>query len=309
MKTVVEKFKGRVRPCPQPSAGVHRWVFHAACVAIEIGLPDAEAVPLIESRMTRAPDPSNEIESALDAARGNAVGGAHTKTTPVWPAPDKARIASIAAGGPGVLSLKESSPWPILGGESRTEEIIDLLFPGDPLLCVGRTKYSFVTMPRSSWRGVLDARQFIVPSPMIAKKGNRKSDGKESFHTLDNTGPRRFLVTEFDSGGLDQHAALLWHLAKLAPLALVIFSGSKSLHGWYPCHDQSEETLLKFMRYATSLGADPPSWGESQFMRMPDGLRSPDKKPALALPKGFPKTQPWRQSVVCLLYTSPSPRD
>ena len=37
----------------------------------------------------------------------------------------------------------------------------------------------------------------IVPSPMTAPMGRKKSGGL-SAHTLDNTGPRKFLVVEFD---------------------------------------------------------------------------------------------------------------
>ena len=120
-------------------------------------------------------------------------------------------------------------------------------------------------------------------------------NGKPSKHTLENTGPRRFLVVEFDPtrwGDLsigervgftsdahyyatkrDGHAALLWHMATYAPLSAVVFSGKKSLHGWFSCQGQDEEHLLKFMRYAVSLGADRATWTKSQFVRLPEGRR------------------------------------
>ena len=75
-------------------------------------------------------------------------------------------------------------------------------------------------------------------------------EGKESAHALSITGPRRFLVVEFDDGEADDHAALLLHLAARAPLALVLHSGNKSLHGWFPTHDRTEEQLRWFMAYA-----------------------------------------------------------
>jgi hypothetical protein len=107
-------------------------------------------------------------------------------------------------------------------------------------------------------------------------------EGHQSFHSLDNTGPRRFLIIEADCGGLDQQAAVIWHLAKVAPLAAVVFSGSKSLHGWFVCKGASEDILLRFMRYAVSLGADKRMWLRSQFCRMPDGRRC-DGKTSTAL--------------------------
>jgi hypothetical protein len=112
----------------------------------------------------------------------------------------------------------------------------------------------------------------IVPSPMSAVEGVTK-EGKPSKHTLSNTGDRRFLICEFDTGTADEHAALLIHLAGYAPLVCAVHSGGKSLHGWFYVHGQSDAKVEKFFRYAVSLGADPMTWTKSQFVRMPDGRR------------------------------------
>jgi hypothetical protein len=77
---------------------------------------------------------------------------------------------------------------------------------------------------------------------------------------------------------VDDHAALLWHLALKAPLAMVVHSGSKSLHGWFFCAGQPEERLRQVMRYCVSLGADRATWTRSQFVRMPDGTREGGKR-------------------------------
>ena len=93
--------------------------------------------------------------------------------------------------------------------------------------------------------------------------------------TLANTGPRWYLVVEFDTGSLDSQAARLWHLATIWPLAIAVFSGGKSLHGWFPCRGESEsptESLAKFFNYAVTLGADTATWTRSQFVRMPDAI-------------------------------------
>src|SRR5262245_17952073 len=92
-----------------------------------------------------------------------------------------------------------SSPIRIEDNKSHTEEIIDRLFPGNPLLCCGKSQSEFDTAPREHWRGELVRLQFIVPSPMSAVSGFTK-DGRESKHTLSNTGLRRFLICEFDRG-------------------------------------------------------------------------------------------------------------
>ena len=112
---------------------------------------------------------------------------------------------------------------------------------------------------------------------MTAQTGHTQ-EGKESEHCLENTGPRRFLVIEQDSGTIDEQAAVLLHLAADRPLALAVHSGSKSLHGWFYCAGQSEDRLRRFMRYAVSLGADSAMWTRSQFARIPDGTRETGKR-------------------------------
>ena len=189
-----------------------------------------------------------------------------------WPTLDTTRIAAITAAGPDLAGLRKVSPLKDSGLPSDAEVAIDLLFPGDPLLCVGRSSRKFATRKRADWRGELSAMQLLVPSPMTSVWGWAKK-GKPSQHTLSNTGPRRFLVVEFDEASADHQAALIVHLATLAPLVMVLHSGGKSLHGWFLCGDTDGQRIERFFRYAVSLGADPATWSRSQFVRLPNGVR------------------------------------
>ena len=189
-----------------------------------------------------------------------------------WPKVNLEQREAIVRDHGGLADLWELSNPRCEGTDVHTEAIIDQLFPGNPLLCAGRNKYRFDTKPREAWRGGLSERQVIVPSPMTAKRGLTKT-GKWSKHTAANTGPRRFLVVEFDTGTLDEHAALLIHLASFAPLVCVVHSGGKSLHGWFYVHGETDAKVRRFFNYAVSLGADPATWTPCQFVRMPGGRR------------------------------------
>jgi hypothetical protein len=179
--------------------------------------------------------------------------------------------------GGGLCDLWELSPVRIEDSEQHTEEIIDRLFPDNPLLCAGRNRYRYDTKPREVWRGGLHERALIVPSPMSAIRGTTQL-GKRDKHTLDNTGTRRFLIVEFDTGTLDDHAALLMHLGQYAPLVCALHSGGKSLHGWFYVHGLPTAKVEKFFLYAVSLGADHQLWSRCQFARMPDGTREDGKR-------------------------------
>ena len=191
---------------------------------------------------------------------------------PKWPPLDTARIAALTAAGPDLAGLRELSPLKGGGLPSDAETAIDLLFPGNPLLCVGHSSRKFSTRARADWRGELSAMQLLVPSPMTNVWGWTKK-GTQSQHTLSNTGPRRFLVVEFDEASADHQAALLVHLATLAPLVMALHSGGKSLHGWFLCGDTGEQHIECFFRYAVSLGADHATWSPCQFVRVPNGVR------------------------------------
>ena len=208
-----------------------------------------------------------------------------------WLGPNFELIETVAHTGNGLVDLWEESPVRLDSNEPSTDEIIDLLFPDNPLLCCGWTRHRFDTRARTHWYKLQDL-QFIVPSPMTTPQGLTQQH-KLSAHALSNTGSRRFLIVEFDfdasssteearlleslaSEGRDVRdlcAALLLHLAEKAPLALAVHSGGKSLHGWFHCAGVPEERVWLTFQYALSLGADRASWTPSQFARMPDGLR------------------------------------
>lgn len=262
---------------PRAGEGVHDWLFRVAR-QLHAHLPAGEIIALLEGRVANCGRfvPRSEIISAVQNSlacawqpKGNS---APAQSTAKWPPMNQERREAIIQTGDGLADLWELSPIRIEDSQTRTEQIIDQLFPGNPLLCCGKSNSDFDTRQREQWRGGLSQLALIVPSPMTALRGQTK-EGKTSAHSLNNTGERRFLICEFDTGTADEHAALLIHLACMAPLVCAVHSGGKSLHGWFFVADQPEEKVLKFFRYAVSLGADPRLWTRSQFCRMPDGVR------------------------------------
>jgi hypothetical protein len=222
---------------------------------------------------------------------------------PRWPARNLEQIDAIVRAGYGLYDLCESSPVRFDDDANHAEEIIDILFPGDPLLCVGETEYKFATESREDWRGQLAQYPFIVPNPMLRKVGTTAS-GKLSQHTFDATASRVYLVIECDFKRIDHKgnatvflplldawdrdgieiqdacAAILMHLAHAQPLVTAVHSGNRSIHGWFAAFDREPRVMWAFMRRAFSLGADHVTWTHSQFVRLPDGRRQNGKRQA-----------------------------
>ena len=259
---------------PNRGEGLNIWLFKVARYLLAVRT-EKEIIELLYAVTDGLPVKPGEIERAVERSKACAWDPAHARqaiSQPAWPKTNiQARAAVIAKGG-GLADLWEASPVSIKDDQSRTEELIDRLFAQNPLLCCGRTAFSFVTRTREEWRGKLSAQQFIVPSPMTARRGLTK-EGRDSAHALSITGPRQYLVVEQDQGAVDEQAAVLLHLAQYAPLVLAVHSGGKSIHGWFACFNGSEPAIRGFMEYAVSLGADHATWTRSQFIRMPDGTR------------------------------------
>jgi len=228
--------------------------------------------------------PEREIVKAIISSKARAwlppIGGVMppmaTRPAPQrWPEVNNEQREAVISGAG--LGFERADLWacsPVQLPENSTEAYIDALFPGNPLLCVGKTSSIFATRTREEWRGKLTGQQFIVPSPMSRVTGTTQ-DGKPSQHCLDNTGPRRFAVIECDKGSADEQAAILYHLRfqRGFPLVLVVHSGGKSLHGWFNVLGLPEARVEAFYRHCVSLGADRATYTRSQFVRLPDGLR------------------------------------
>ena len=277
-----------IAACPRSGEGVHVWLFKVAR-QLHAHRSHAEIIDLLAATVADCGRhvPVSEIENAVNSSKDCAwqpTGRTGSLNPPptrrAWPTVNQEQREAIVANGGGLADLWEASPVRIESNEPRTEAIVDVLFPGNPLLCCGESSRAFDTKPREDWRGQLAELPLIVPSPMSAVEGLTK-EGKPSKHALDNTGPRRFLIVEFDTGTADEHAAVLLHLANRAPLVLAVHSGGKSLHGWFYCAGQPEDRLRRFMEYAVCLGADSALWTRSQFCRIPDGTRDNGNRQAV----------------------------
>jgi hypothetical protein len=267
---------------PAAGEGVHDWLFRVAR-HLHAHIPAGEIVNILEARVKGCGRPVSrkEIEDAvknsIPCAWQRIGTNAPAQTGGKWPTVNQRQRAAIIRDSGGLAELWESSPVQIEDNRGHTEEIINHLFPMEALLCCGKSSTDFDTKPRQDWRGELMQLQLIVPSPMTARTG-LTIGGKESARALSNTGPRRFLICEFDTGTIDEQAALQMHLAKYAPLVCVVHSGGKSLHGWFLAAGWLDAKVEKFFRYAVSLGADRATWTPCQFVRMPDGKRDNGKK-------------------------------
>jgi hypothetical protein len=141
------------------------------------------------------------------------------------------------------------------------------------VLCLAKNVYAPKAQTLDYWRerGVRDM-QWMVPNPCM-----ERGDGGRVKTDL-NGGERIWLIIEFDKGTLDDQAKLLRWLGDIDSeweLALIVYSGGKSLHGWFSCVGKLEhQDIFKFFRRATTLGCDRMMRSFVQYTRVPLGINS-----------------------------------
>jgi hypothetical protein len=263
-------------------SSIHGQIYFWACLLRDDGVGHARAYYIIRRMLDAEREagarfvPDREVLSAIQYSYEVTPTTGTVRTRP-WPVPNRTlqgecRRLSKARGWT-LAALRESSalteadaaqfePWFYMAD----------MIGKDALVCIGQGVAKFETVPLEEVRTQLHLWEFVVPNAMSALEGKRKSDGELSAHTLDNTGPRQNIVVEFDDGATpDEQAARHIWLSEYRKLRMVVFSGSKSLHGWYQAKDEADDR--KFMEEAVRLGGDPKTWLKSQFVRLPNGQR------------------------------------
>lgn len=275
---------------PTASQGLHKWIRRAA-IACRSFPPEIVADRIFNAVQGCGRQDIDEIKRAVSWSRGLKSG----QPREGWPKRNNRLIGEVTGEGLDIESLRRRSP--VDPDSFSAEQVIDRLFPQrDVLLCMGGALETARTHPKSAFRGVMSEQQFVVPNRMTKVFGEAKA-GHRSRRCLDNTGPRDYLVIEFDPRKWDglsdserqrfgsegnyrrakkrDSAAVLWHLAGVAtrtPLVMVVDSANRSLHGWFSVKAAPERTTLRLFLYAVALGADSATWNRCQLVRMPQGL-------------------------------------
>jgi len=302
---------------PQQGDGLHNWLIKGARECTKWRKTPEQAYDLIRQTVLArgGEERPHDIWQAINKAYSTSFSAGDYKPAPKWPEADLGLIEDITldaidrcASHSLLDSLWQISPEKPNGSPGiapeTTSAIVRRLFPVDRpdnpiLICAGIVESSTTTYELARIEKRLHKFPLLVPNPMSAKIG-KTQEGHYSGRTLNNTGPRRFLITEFDFKRTDKQgkltkwaplidtwqkrgatvqdacAALILHLMKRRPLAMVVYSGKKSLHGWWFCAGESGQEgspFHNFAVYAATIGADTSTYRRCQFVRMPGAVR------------------------------------
>jgi hypothetical protein len=268
----------KYRPPAPPLHGIHSWVISSARRCRNAGLSKEETTKRIYSfePQCRRPFQPLEVENAVSTVFSTSLEPKTSSAPKLRWRPDVTEA----------LDVRNIDDWKNRSlpnaSEVEPKRILELTLKPNPdtWICIGRNKSfkdkSWIEAKTLHFQNLssLSNSELVVPCWMTAKTG-MTTTGKTSEHTLENTGEPRFIVVDLDEPPPHEHASILWKLADYREPSLVLSTGGKGLHAWFPVTNDDEA----FWDYAVLLGADERiRKNKSQFVRMPNGRRINGKK-------------------------------
>jgi len=308
-ETVELEYQHLLASFPRRGQGAHLALFGAAIKGYKTGRTASQ----IEADLNAASCDRVPVGEVADAVRNAALSenakplsGYKPGYTPrpkrpryVLPSRPKVsaeRFGEIVATRPGatVATLLRNSPFPF-GGESGGDlaaEFLEALFDPDALVyCgpfrVGGEAQRACIKPSAEWAEIFKGQApeelppYVLINPLDGVARPTKCVRKLTYRGDANIAEFRFSLLEFDNHHPDEQAAFF--LAADLPLAMVVYSGGKSLHGWLRVRgvddmDGWNQKVKRdlFARDLEPLGADRACKNPARLARLPGAWR-PDK--------------------------------
>jgi hypothetical protein len=177
------------------------------------------------------------------------------------------------------MDLIEASPYRLLGDPEKDGiTLLEALYKPDEYLFIGSVFDKTVKQVKDWLNSSIDFPH-IIPNPMtgeFAITGN----GAESRRCEGTVADLRYAVCEMDGVPINQQVAFWNKAVKKLPVAAVIHSGGKSLHGWVrvDCGTDAEkwDKDVKgwlFAQFGKMYGFDMACSNRARLSRMPGHLR------------------------------------
>lgn len=267
------------RLTPPPENGVHAWTLSTARRCRNLGISRDSTESLI-----KAFEPAlrsgrnfqfNEVENAVNKAFSSELKaeisiGSDSISRMHWDPVLTSEIHTLFGKSPDdwrAISLADPD-------KLTPKEVLGITMKPSPesLICVGYKNgdYGFerITKEFQEFKS-LERLSYVIPAYMTAKAGKTQS-GKTSAGAKSNTGDRIYNVVDLDDPPPEEHSSILWKLAEFRKPDLVLRTGGKGIHGWFPVSEDDDH----FWHAAVLLGADVRIYkNKSQLVRLPNGTR------------------------------------
>lgn len=292
MVGAVEMYRAFLSRLPAPGGGgAHRAIFAAGALGAKAGV----AAEQVEADIRAHLPPGRRVVSDREIEDGVAAGFAEVKGGGAWkprrpvPAVAPGTFERLVKEGEGTTAadIAARSPIPVDFPEWEAGwRILETLYERDKMVFIGDDKLAGkigeTIRPAGEWAEMIRKAgrvpwPKIIPNPLTGKPAPKKSGAGETLRGDGCVAVHRFAVLEMDGVGMEEQLAF-WAAVRL-PVAALIHSGGKSIHGWVrvDCADAGEwarEIVGRmFPAFWVPLGVDPACSNSSRLSRMPGHLR------------------------------------
>lgn len=285
LRHVARKYRQALEEIPPPGCGCHPALLGVATLGRMAGI---SAEQVFEDILLNIPSgernvSDREIQDAVNKAfLENRAAPFQSRPRPAIK-PDYLQTLIQRGRQYGEADMTAASPLPI--PEAPAEQallILRTLFkPADFIFAGARTGWEVMRAKELHSRiktcGTVSCPH-IVPNPFTGQKHQNKSD-KPSYRCDAAIKEFRFSVVEFD--GLPRADQLAFWAAIPLPVAALIDSGGKSIHGWLAVYgidtvEQWTQTIRNglYGQRLVPLGVDPACKNEARLSRMPGHYRT-----------------------------------
>jgi hypothetical protein len=278
---------------PAPGGGgAHQALFRAGCLGARAGLTAEQVVLDLQEYMPEGTRvvPAQEVEDGVQAGFAEVTGkkGDRKKVAPA-PVISPDALEKILKTGHGATEadIMARSPTPLDWPEQEASwRVLEALYAPGEMIFIGDDGWSGrlgeTIRPASEWVNLFQTIAHvpypkIMVNPLTGIPAPKKSGTGMTLRGDGSIAANRFVVIEHDQLPLADQLAF-WMGAPL-PVAAIISSGKKSIHGWVrvDCTDaiewQSQIENKLFPQYLVPMGFDRSCKNASRLSRMPGHIR------------------------------------
>lgn len=231
----IDKYEEAMANAPARGAGLHQEIMRIACLGVLAEIPPELIIQDCNSKL--AGIKNNEAKEAVKKAMATVTKEEYIPPTPIknkYKPKQVDQFRKFITGQSGeIMDLVEQSQIRLLGDyEKDGYLVLETLYRDDEYLFIGDVFDRDVLTVRE-WLG-RDLTKFphIIPNPMTGEAG-MTGDAKISYRCETTVGDLRYAVCEMDEVCIGDQVAFWMKCIKIGiPVAAVIHSGKKSLHGW-----------------------------------------------------------------------------
>lgn len=292
------KYEKALAKIPQPGTGCHPFLLGVANYGVMLGLTNEQILSDIRNSIPGGdrPVPDLEIIEAIERSRMDTKsltnGVCHkgvNRTHEPKPTIKSDYLQYILDRGRGVTDsdIRNASPIRLLPSpEHDAYFLLKILFEPDDIIYLG-DRYGTAVMRTEHWlKHIHDSGTtslpHIAPNPFTGQHHSTQK-GKPSYRCDAAVKKFMYAVVEFD--GLSREDQIAFWSAIPLPVAALIDSGGKSIHGWIKVEgvknsaDWTENVEKElFTQRLVPLGVDPACKNESRLSRLPGHYRAENRR-------------------------------